>query len=319
MSFGLVQARGSRLVGLGHAQPEHVMTNDDIAQLVETNDEWITQRTGIRERRIAQEQDTVLSMAVDAARMALADAGRTHVDFVVVASTTTTHRSPNTAGKIVEALGLDGAGALDVNSACSGFEYAMGVADNAVRAGSAESALVIGAEALSRFTDWTDRSTCVLTADGAGAAVIEASSEPRISPTVWGTIPGMTNAVRIGGEPQLFSQDGQTVFRWAVTGSSKCAKKVLERAGVTMDDIDVLAFHQANLRIIEPLAKALGATDRHVVLRDVQVSGNTSAASVPLALSKAWHAGELPRGGRALLFGFGGGFAYAGQVAYLPE
>lgn len=309
--------RGSALLGLGHFQPEKTLTNDDISQLVETSDEWIRTRTGIRERHVVTEDDTVLSMATAAARMALADAGVGTVDLVIVASTTTTHRSPSTAARVAFEVGSAGAGAFDMNSACSGFEYALGVADQAIRAGSAETALVVGAEALTRFTDWTDRSTCVLTADGAGAVVLGASEEPHVSTSVWGSVPGLTEAVRIDGDPQLFTQDGRKIMRWALTEAADRARDVLAAADVSIDDIEVLAFHQANLRIIEPLVSALGGEDK-IVITDVELSGNTSAASVPLGLSKAWHRGDLPRGARTLLFGFGGGFSYAGQVVDLP-
>ncbi|MGP9695446.1 beta-ketoacyl-ACP synthase 3 [Brachybacterium sp. AOP25-B2-12] len=309
--------RGSALLGLGHFQPEKTLTNDDISQLVETSDEWIRTRTGIRERHVVTEDDTVLSMATAAARMALADAGVGTVDLVIVASTTTTHRSPSTAARVAFEVGSAGAGAFDMNSACSGFEYALGVADQAIRAGSAETALVVGAEALTRFTDWTDRSTCVLTADGAGAVVLGAAEEPHVSTSVWGSVPGLTEAVRIDGDPQLFTQDGRKIMRWALTEAADRARDVLAAADVSIDDIEVLAFHQANLRIIEPLVSALGGEDK-IVITDVELSGNTSAASVPLGLSKAWHRGDLPRGARTLLFGFGGGFSYAGQVVDLP-
>lgn len=311
--------QGSQIIGLGHFQPEKVLTNDDIAEMVETSDEWIRTRTGIVERHVAGEEDTVVSMALEAAKMALAEAGADDVDLVVLASTTNTNRSPNGAGRISQALGFTAPGIVDINTACSGFEYAVGIADQAISLGSARRALVIGSEKLTAFTDWTDRKTCVLTADGAGAVVLEATEEPRVSPTVYGSVPAMADAVVIDGQPEIFDQDGRAVMRWAFTKADKVARTVLERAGVGMEDIDVLAFHQANLRLIEPLAEKLGKTERQIMLHDVEVSGNTSAASVPLALSKAWHAGELPRGAKTLLLGFGGGFTYAGQVVVLPE
>lgn len=309
---------GSTIIGLGHYQPERVMTNFDIAELVETDDEWIQTRTGIRERHIAAVDETVLDMAERAGRMALEESGLTDVDLVVVASTTTTEHSPNTAGRISQRLGFTAPAIMDVNTACSGFEYAVGVADQAIRAGSASTALVIGADKLSAVTDWTDRRTCILVADGAGAVVLTAAETPGITPTIWGSVPQMADAVTIDGDPTTFSQDGRQVMRWAFTEAAKQAHRVLEAAGMTMEDIDVLAFHQANLRLIEPLAKALGAREDQVVLQDIVESGNTSAGSVPLALSKYWHRGELPRGGKALLLGFGGGFTYAGQVVTLP-
>lgn len=310
--------RGSALIGLGHYQPENIVTNDDLARKVDTNDEWIRTRTGIRERRIASESETVVDMGTAAARMALEDARIDDVSLVVVASTTLMDRSPNTAARVSAELGFAGPAVLDVNTACSGFEYALAIADQAISAGTAEHALVIGAEKLSGVTDWTDRRTCVLTADGAGAVVLGPSPEPTISPVVWGSVPGMLEAVVIDKETQIFSQDGRSVMRWVLTEAADQAKRVLDRAGLNPADIDVFAFHQANLRLLEPLARALGVTDGQVLIRDIEESGNTSAASVPLGLSKAWHRGELPRGGRAFLFGFGGGFTFAGQVVTLP-
>ncbi|WP_243061956.1 beta-ketoacyl-ACP synthase 3 [Humibacter sp. RRB41] len=311
--------RESQLTGLGHYQPKRVLTNEELARSVDTSDEWIRTRTGIRERHIAGPDETVAYMATEAARMALADAGLDTVSLVVVASTTLVDRTPFTAARVAANLGMPGPAVIDINTACSGFEHAVAIADQAISAGTADSALVIGAERLSDVTDWTDRRTCILTADGAGAAVLTASEEPEISPVVWGSVPGMTDAVVIDGDPQVFSQDGQSIMRWALTKAAPHVRRALETAGVTIDDIDVIAFHQANLRLIEPLAKAIGATERHIVIHDIEESGNTSAASVPLGLSKAWHRGELPRGGLALLFGFGGGFAFAGQVVRLPR
>ncbi len=310
---------GSRITGLGHYQPEKILTNFDIAKMVDTNDEWIQTRTGIVERHIAAEDETVADMAVAAARMALEDAGIDDVDMVVVASTTSTERSPNTAGRVSQRLGFSSPAIMDINTACSGFEYAVGIADQAIRAGSAESAVVIGSETLSKVTDWTDRRTCILTADGAGAVVLQKSEEPKVSQTLWGSVPSMADAVIIAGDPSTFTQDGRQVMRWAFTDAAKQARKVVDAAGMTIDEIDVFAFHQANLRLIEPLAKALKVTDEQVLIQDVVESGNTSAASVPLGLSKYWHRGDLPRGGMALLLGFGGGFTYAGQVVQLPE
>lgn len=320
MSFAHTPAQhGSEVIGLGHFQPEKVLTNFDIAQMVDTSDEWIQTRTGIVERHIAGDDESVADMAVAAARMALEDAGLQDVDLVVLASTTTTDRSPSSAGRLSQRLGFTGPAILDVNTACSGFEYAMGVADQAIRAGTAETALVIGSDKLSAITDWTDRRTCILTADGAGAVVLRRSEEPKVSQTVWGSVPSMADAVLVDGDPEYFSQDGRQIMRWAFTDASKQAHKILDAAGLGLDDIDVFAFHQANLRLIEPLAKALQATDEQIVIKDVIESGNTSAASVPLGLSKYWHRGDLPRGGTALLLGFGGGFAFAGQVIRLPE
>jgi 3-oxoacyl-[acyl-carrier-protein] synthase-3 len=315
--------RGSKLLGLGHYQPERIMTNDELSQVVDTNDEWIVTRTGIRTRHIASETDTVTSMAIEAARMALADArvAATDVDLVVVASVTGEDRSPSSAGRVAVELGMAGPGIFDLSAACSGFEYALGVADMAIRAGSASTALVIGSEKLSAFTDYTDRSTCVLTADGAGAFVLGATDQPTVGPTVWGSVPHLLDGVRIEGapgEPRYFAQEGRSVFRWAITEAAGHAERAVIAAGLRLDEIDVLVTHQANLRIIEPLAEALKLTDK-IVVTDIVESGNTSAASVPLGLSKAWHRGEIPAHAQTLLFGFGGGFAYAGLVLRTPS
>jgi 3-oxoacyl-[acyl-carrier-protein] synthase-3 len=312
--------RGSRIVGLGHSQPDRILTNDELSTMVETDDAWITTRTGIKTRRIAGPDDTVTSMATAAARNALADAGvdPASVDLIVVASTTHEDRAPYTAGRVAVKLGMtSGPAPIDINTACSGFEYAMAVADQAIRTGAADTAVVVGADKLSGITDWTDRSTCVLVGDGAGAAVLQATDEPEIGPVSWGSVPHLQDAVRVTGTPARFQQEGRSIYRWAITEAEGHARKVVEAAGLTLDDIAVFAFHQANLRIIEPLVTALGGEDKYVV-RDVVESGNTSAASVPLGLSKAWQRGELPEGVPALLFGFGGGFAHAGQVVTTP-
>lgn len=331
---------GSRIVGLGHHQPEKIVTNDDIAQLVETNDEWIRSRTGIVTRHVAAGDVTVAGMATAAAVHALEDAAvpASDVDLVIVATATNGDRSPNTAGRVAYALRtgfqpgestpeeevpLDlrdvvGPAAMDLNVACSGFAHALGLADQAIRTGAARTAVVVGSEKLTDYTDWTDRSTCILTADGAGAVVLQASDTPRVSQAVWGTEPELTPAVRIEVPLVKFQQDGRSVFKWAITRAADRARSVVERSGLGMEDIEVLVAHQANLRIIEPLAKALGMDDR-IVVTDITESGNTSAASIPLGLSKWWHAGKIPADAPALLFGFGGGFAWAGQVVLTPE
>lgn len=313
-------AAGSRIVGLGHYQPEKIVTNDDLARMVETSDEWIRTRTGIVTRRVAREDETVADMAAAAARGALDDAEvpAADVDLVVVATTSAAERSPNTAGRVSVALGLASPAIMDVNVACSGFEHALTVADQAIRCGSARTAVVIGAEKLSAVTDWTDRTTCVLTADGAGAVVVQAADEPGIGPVSWGSKPEFASAVRIEPPSNTFAQSGRTVLRWVMTGAQAQARRAVELAGLSMDDIQVLVLHQANLRIIEPLAEQLGLADR-IVVTDITESGNTSAASIPLGFSKWWHAGKIPADVPALLFGFGGGFAFAGQVVMTPR
>jgi 3-oxoacyl-[acyl-carrier-protein] synthase-3 len=312
-------AVGSRIVAFGHAQPERVVTNDEIATMVDTSDEWIRSRTGIVTRRIGGDGDTVPGMAVAAARHALAAGGwdAADVDLVVVASTTAEQRSPNVAGVVSADLGMRSPAVIDVNVACSGWVHALALADLAIRGGSARRAIVIGSEKLTAFTDWTDRTTCVLTADGAGAALVEGADHVGIGPVAWGSAPELAQAVRIQPPSGTFAQDGRAVYRWALSRGPAHAREAVELAGLTLDDIGVLVTHQANLRIIEPIAEQLGLVER-VVVTDVVESGNTSAASIPLGLSRWWRAGRIPADVHALLVGFGGGFSYAALVARTP-
>nr|AGZ94517.1 3-oxoacyl-acyl-carrier protein synthase [Streptomyces sp. WM6368] len=258
-------------------------------------------------------------MATKAAEHALAKAGLTgaDIDFVIVATCTALDRSPNTAARVAAAVGAQAPAAIDVNTACSGFPHAMALADQSIRTGSATKALVIGVEKLTDFADWTDRTTCVLVGDGAGAAVVVASEEPEISPVVWGSVPEMGRAVRIEAPSNTFAQEGQSVYRWATTALPKVALEVCERAGVKPEELGGVLLHQANLRIIEPLARKIGAVNA-VIAKDVVESGNTSAASIPLALSKLVERGEIEKGSPVLLFAFGGGLSYAGQIINCP-
>ncbi|WP_377270736.1 beta-ketoacyl-ACP synthase III [Peterkaempfera sp. SMS 1(5)a] len=312
---------GSRIMALGHYQPPKVLTNDDLARMVDTDDGWIRDRVGIRTRHIAVDE-TLVDMAEQAAQKALANSGlQPHeIDLVAVATCTAVERSPSTAAAVAARLGIPAPAAYDINTACSGFSYALATADHALRAGAASRALVIGAERMSDTLDWSDRSTCVIFGDGAGAAVLEATpegTEPGIGPVVWGSEPDKGDAVVISGWEPRISQQGQTVYRWATTKLAPIARLACERAGVAPSELVGFVAHQANLRIIEAIAAKLGA-EQAVIARDVVVSGNTSAASVPLALSKLVERGELPSDGPVLLFGFGGGLAYAGQVVRCP-
>ncbi|WFF00794.1 beta-ketoacyl-ACP synthase III [Micromonospora sp. WMMD964] len=312
---------GSRIVSMGHYQPSRVVTNDDIAQLVDTNDEWIRDRVGIVSRRIA-DTETVADMAAAAAGKALANSGLTaaDIDLVVVATCTSVDRSPNVACRVAAKLGIAAPGAFDVNTACSGFAYALGTVDHAIRAGASRNAIVIGAEKLSDFTDWTDRSTCIIFADGAGAAVVSATADDEpagIGPVVWGSVPEKSDAVRIEGWRPYVQQEGQAVFRWATTALAPLALQACERAGVAPSELAAFVPHQANARIIDGIAKRLNIPNA-IIAKDIVESGNTSAASVPLALSKLVERREVPSGAPVLLFGFGGGLTYAGQVVRCP-
>lgn len=310
---------GSRIAAVGHYQPAKVLSNEDLAGMVDTSDEWITSRVGIRTRHIAGPDEPVDELAAHAAAKALAAAGLTagDIDLVLVATSTAVDRSPNMAARVAARLGIPSPAAMDVNVVCAGFTHALATADHAVRAGAAVRALVIGADKMSEVTDWTDRTTCVLVGDGAGAAVVEAADVPGIGPVLWGSVPEMGHAVRIEGVPARFAQEGQSVYRWATTQLPPIARKACEKAGLVPADLAAVVLHQANLRIIEPLAEKIGAVNA-VVARDVTESGNTSAASIPLAFSKLVEQGAVSTGDPVLLFGFGGNLSYAGQVVRCP-
>ncbi|MFD8639828.1 beta-ketoacyl-ACP synthase III [Streptomyces zaomyceticus] len=316
---------GTRIAALGHYQPAKVLTNHDLAELVDTDDAWITSRVGIRTRHIGGPDEPVDELAAHAAGKALAAAGLTpdDIDLVLVATSTAIDRSPNTAARVAARLGMTSPATMDLNVVCAGFTHALATADHAVRAGGSRRALVIGADKMSAVADWTDRTTCVLVGDGAGAAIVEAVDEeeagaaPGIGPVLWGSVPEMGHAVRIEGTPPRFAQEGQSVYRWATQQLPALARRACERSGIAPEELAGVVLHQANLRIIEPLAAKIGAVNA-IVARDVVESGNTSAASIPLALAKLVERGELPSGAPVLLFGFGGNLSYAGQVVRVP-
>ncbi|KUH39188.1 MULTISPECIES: beta-ketoacyl-ACP synthase III [Streptomyces] len=312
---------GTRIAALGHHQPAKVLTNDDLTALVDTSDEWIRSRVGIRTRHVAGPDEPVDEMAAHAAAKALASAGLTpdDIDLVMVATSTAIDRSPNMAARVAARLGMASPATLDLNVVCAGFTHALATADHAVRAGSSRRALVIGADKMTEVADWTDRTTCVLVGDGAGAAIVEAAPDgtPGIGPVLWGSVPELGHAVRIEGTPPRFAQEGQAVYRWATTRLPPIAREICQRAGLAPEDLAAIVLHQANLRIIEPLARRIGAVNA-VVARDVVESGNTSAASIPMALSKLVERGDVPSGAPTLLFGFGGNLSYAGQIVHTP-
>jgi 3-oxoacyl-[acyl-carrier-protein] synthase III len=313
---------GSRILSLGHYQPSRVLTNDDLAQMVDTNDEWIRDRVGIATRRIAAGEETVADMASAAAEKALAGSGLTasDIDLVVVATCSSVDRCPNVATRVAHRLGIDAPGAYDLNTACSGFSYALATVDHAISAGASRNAIVIGAEKLSDVVDWTDRSTAIIFGDGAGAAVVTATADGEaagVGPVIWGSAPEKGDAVRIEGWRPYIQQEGQAVFRWATTALAPIALQACERAGVDPSEIAAFVAHQANARIIDGIAKRLNLPNA-VIAKDIVESGNTSAASVPLALSKLVERREVPSGAPVLLFGFGGGLTYAGQVIRCP-
>ncbi|MBB6349473.1 3-oxoacyl-[acyl-carrier-protein] synthase-3 [Nonomuraea muscovyensis] len=312
-------AAGAKVLGFGHYQPATIVTNDDLAKTMDTNDEWIQSRVGIKERRVAPEGETVEDMAVQAGGKALAASGlaASDIDLVIVATCTLESQIPNAAAVVAHRLGIESPGAFDVNAACAGFCYALATASAAVRGGTARNVLVIGSEKLSQWIDWTDRATAVIFADGAGAAVVAPSDTPGIGPVVWGSAGDRSDAIIINDRDSFLHQEGQTVFRWATTALHPVAKEACERAGVDPSELAAFVPHQANLRIIEAIARKLGA-DNAVIARDIVTAGNTSAASIPLALSRMLERGEVRSGDLVLALGFGAGLTYAGQVIEIP-
>ncbi|KAA9380857.1 ketoacyl-ACP synthase III [Microbispora cellulosiformans] len=312
-------APAARILAFGGYQPAQVVTNDDLAARLDTNDEWIQSRVGIKERRIAGPQESEIDLAVQAGGKALAASGLSSddIDLVIVATCTPEAPIPNTAGRVAHRLGITAPGAYDLNAACAGFCYALAAASDAVRTGSATNVLVVGSEKLSQWVDRDDRSTAVIFADGAGAAVVGPSDRPGIGPVAWGSAGDKADAIMIKDRNSFLHQEGQAVFRWATTTLHPVAMLACERAGVDPADLAAFVPHQANLRIVEAIARRIGA-DKAVVAKDIVLAGNTSAASIPLALSRMLERGEIASGGLALLLGFGAGLTYASQVIEIP-
>ncbi|HZC42313.1 MAG TPA: beta-ketoacyl-ACP synthase III [Streptosporangiaceae bacterium] len=314
---------GTRILAFGGYQPAKVVTNDDLAQMVDTSDEWIRSRVGIESRRIAGPDESLADIASAAGGKALAASGLSPdaIDLVVVATCTPESPIPNTAATVATRLGIAAPGAYDLNAACAGFCYAMATASDAVRAGTARHVLVIGAEKLSQWIDWTDRSTCIIFADGAGAAVVgpvaEPGDPPGIGPVVWGSDGNLADKIYIADRNSFIVQEGQAVFRWATTALHPIARKACEAAGVDPADLAAFIPHQANLRIIEAIARKLAAP-RAKVATDIVTAGNTSSASIPLALSRMTEQNEIGSGDLVLLLAFGAGISYAAQVITIP-
>ena len=315
------------ITGIGKCVPKKVVTNDELTQLVETSDEWIATRTGIRQRHIAAEGETTSDLGYNAALRALEAAGvdARELDLIVVGTTTPDLIFPSTACLIQHRLGADGCPAFDVNAACSGFVYALTVADKFIRTGAAKTALVIGAETLTRMIDWNDRTTCVLFGDGAGAVVLKADDETGIISThmhadggkkelLWNPV-----GVSAGFKPDEHNagvrilMSGNEVFKHAVKALDAVVEETLEANGLDRSEIDWLIPHQANLRIIEATAKRLAMPMERVIVT-VDKHGNTSSGSVPLALDEAVRSGKVQRGQLLLLEAFGGGFTWGSAL-----
>jgi 3-oxoacyl-[acyl-carrier-protein] synthase III len=309
----------SRITGTGSCLPEKVLTNRDLELMVDTDDEWIVSRTGIRERHIAADGQFTSDLALDACRNALGAAGKTaaDVDLIVLATSTPDMVFPSSACLVQAKLGVRKGAAFDVQAVCSGFVYALSIADNFIRSGANRCALVVGAEVFSRILDWSDRGTCVLFGDGAGAVVLEASDTPGILASrlhADGSYAGILNVpgnVRNGaiqGDPTL-KMDGGAVFKLAVRVLEESARETLAANGMTVADIDWYVAHQANVRIINHVAKRLGLPERKSIVT-VDRHANTSAASIPLALDVAARDGRIRKGDTVLLQGVGGGFTW---------
>ena len=313
-------ARFAAIKSFGAYRPSRIVTNDDLALQVDTSDEWISSRVGIRERRFAEPDETAVSMAVAAGRDAIERAGidPTELDLVLVASCTLPTQLPSAAPQVAHLLGVKSPAAFDINAACAGFCYGIGQASQAIQTGAATTALVIGVE---KFTDWvdpTDRSTYIIFADGAGAAVVGTSPEQRIATTVAGSAGDRPDAIVVRDRTSMIEMDGRAVFRWATTEVRDEITRICAASGLSLRDIDVFAPHQANLRIIDSMVRALDFRDDVVVAKDVVVAGNTSAASIPLAIRALLDAGEAHTGDKVLTIGFGAGLTFAGQVFEMP-
>lgn len=319
----------ARILGVGGVRGENVVTNDDVAGPIDSSDEWIRQRTGIVTRRRASSDVSLLDLTEGAARRALDAAGvaADQIDTVILSTVTYFEQTPAAAAVLADRIGAKPAAAYDISAACAGYCYGIAQADALVRSGQATHVLVIGAEKMSDFIDPTDRTISFLLGDGAGAAVVGPSDFPGIGPTVWGSA-GQGTAIRQThswltlkeGDTSFptLRQDGQTVFKWAVWQMAEVAKQAIEAAGLTPDDIDVFVPHQANTRIIDQMIKQLKLPERIVVGRDIVETGNTSAASIPLATERLLREGQAKSGDLCLQIGFGAGLVYAAQVVVLP-
>jgi 3-oxoacyl-[acyl-carrier-protein] synthase-3 len=320
----------SKIYSLGASRGDLTVTNDDVAGPINSSDEWIRQRTGIVTRMRASKNRSLMDMAVEASNEAIKKAGIKPAEIEAVIFSTITHpyQTPSAASLLAELVGANPAPAFDISAACAGYCYGIAQADSLVRSGTAKFVLVVGGEKLSDFVDPTDRSISFLLGDGAGAAIVGPSDSPGISKSVWGSdgskweAVGMTGSLLdfrdgTGSWPTLV-QEGQSVFRWAVWEMVKVAKQTLEIAGVKPEDLAALVTHQANERIIDEMAKQLALPESVVVAKDIITTGNTSAASIPLAMHALMAEGRIKSGDLALQIGFGAGLAYGAQVVVVP-
>ncbi|TRZ73506.1 MAG: ketoacyl-ACP synthase III [Streptomycetaceae bacterium] len=336
MSISVPAMTNSAILSVGSYRPKRLVPNSEIVDRIDSNDEWIQQRTGIQSRRFAGDDETVISMAQAACESALRRSKLTmaDIDTLILATISYPFQAPSAATELINVLGNPKAAAFDISAACAGFCYGVAMASDLVRARTSKNVLVVGVEKLSDFTDPDDRATSFIFADGAGAVVIGQSDHPGIGPAAWGSDADSRDAILLNpaytefrnspdkgvaelGWPNI-SQQGQAVYRWAVFTVSKVGLKALEAAGVTVDELGAFIPHQANMRIIESMAKEIKLPANVVIADDIRVNGNTSAASIPLAMDVLLEAHPELHGTLALLIGYGAGLVYAGQVVQLP-
>ncbi|MFC9996289.1 beta-ketoacyl-ACP synthase III [Nocardia sp. NPDC127526] len=325
------------ILGLGVYRPARIVTNEEVAGPIESSDEWIRTRSGIHTRRFASDEETILSMSVAAARDAIeaAELEPGEIDCVIVATSTWLLLTPAAAPQVAGELGLNHPAAFDISAGCAGFCHALALASDLVKGGTARHVLVIGVEKLTDAVNPKDRGTAFLFADGAGAVVVGPSEEPGIGPTVWGSDGTQHHAIRqdkdwmdffreiddkgLDAVRPYLAMEGTAVFRWAAHSLEKVCRDAIERAGLTPGDLDAMVPHQANGRIIEIMARVLKLPDNCALANDIEETGNTSAASIPLAMEALLRKGDAKPGGAALLIAFGAGLSYAAQVVTLPN
>ena len=325
-----VGAKGSQILGLGAARGDLVVPNSDLVEAIDSSDEWIRQRTGIITRKRASKGLDAIDLAETASIEAIKNAGiePSEIGAVIVSTISNVAVTPSMSALLAERIGAAPAPAYDVGAACAGYTYGIAQADALIRSGTAKYVLVVGAEKLSQYVHPNDRSISFLLGDGAGAAVLGPTDDPGVSATVWGSDGSKWDAVGMNATFEEYldkikpwptmRQDGQTVFRWAVWEMAKVAKQALDAAGITVDDLAAFIPHQANMRIIDELAKQLKLPDHVKIGRDIETTGNTSAASIPLATHRLLEENPDLHGGLALQIGFGAGLVYGAQVVRLP-
>lgn len=324
-------APGARLTGLGIYRASRIVKNEELVAAIDSSDDWIQERSGIRERRMASPDETVVTMGAAAAKAAITDAGipAESIDLVICATATHDVLTPHASALIATEIGATNAGAHDLNAACSGFSYGVAEASAQILSGNAKTVVLVGSERMHDFINFTDRTTAFLFGDGAGAVVIQASDENGIGPVIWGSDGSQSEAISQSTPWRQFKNDlsqpfpfvqmqGQVVFRWAVGSMVAVAERALAAAGVTSSDLKAFIPHQANMRITDALVRELKLPTHVAIARDIVTSGNTTAATIPLAMAALRAEGATSKGDLALLIGFGGGLAYSAQVVCLP-